>query len=82
MIGVALYFVNRPLPGSNEFEWAPGQDMRRVHDALVVAPICFATAWVAVWLLPAFRAGVCVTCGYDVRYSLDSGRCPECGRAI
>jgi len=81
-IGVALYFVNRPLWGVIDYEWTWDNDMRRVHDSMVVAPICFTTAWLAAWLMPMRRAGTCVACGYDVRYSLDSGRCPECGRTI
>jgi hypothetical protein len=82
LIGIALYFANRPMPGTPDFEWSPGQDMRRVHDAVIVAPLCFATAWIGASLMPRRRAGSCAACGYDVRYSLDSGRCPECGRAI
>ncbi|MCG3130138.1 MAG: hypothetical protein FLDDKLPJ_00886 [Phycisphaerae bacterium] len=35
-------------------------------------------------LLTARRvwAGRCIRCDYDIRGSLDSGRCPECGAAI
>ena len=25
------------------------------------------------------RTGLCLRCGYDLRGSTDSGRCPECG---
>lgn len=81
-IGVAIYYVNRPPPGSREAQWAPDLDMERVNDAVVVAPVCFVFALLGAWLLPQRRAGSCVGCDYDVRYSLDSGRCPECGRAI
>jgi len=28
------------------------------------------------------RPGVCLGCGFDLRASLDRGRCPECGRGI
>jgi hypothetical protein len=82
LIAAVLYVVNRQLPGTPEFEWDPTRDVGRVPDTLVVAPICLATAGIAAWLLPTRRAGTCAKCGYDVRYSLDSGRCPECGRAI
>ena len=28
------------------------------------------------------RPGICLGCGFDLRASLDRGRCPECGRGI
>ncbi|MCA9256870.1 MAG: hypothetical protein KDA33_14575 [Phycisphaerales bacterium] len=33
-------------------------------------------------LCKSIRPGRCLACGFDVRASLDAGRCPECGRPI
>jgi hypothetical protein len=34
------------------------------------------------WLCKKVVPGNCVECGFDLRASLDTGRCPECGRGF
>lgn len=80
--GVCLYYANRPWPGSEESQFNPGLDTRRIPDALVIGLNAFAFATLAIWLMPTRRPGLCAACGYDIRFSLDANRCPECGRPL
>jgi len=38
--------------------------------------------FIATLFLRKSRPGICLGCGFDLRASLDRGRCPECGRGI
>lgn len=78
----AIYFANRPWPGTEDAEWEPDLDVERVPDAVVPAAVSFPPALFAVWFMPRRRPGHCIRCGYDIRYSLDSGRCPECSERL
>lgn len=51
-------------------------------DAVPIAAAVFFVTLLVVALLPGRRAGLCGGCGYDIRGSLNFGRCPECGLAI
>lgn len=51
-------------------------------ESMITGVSTFLSTLLATGLMPRRRAGLCARCGYDIRYSLDSGRCPECGTAI
>lgn len=80
--GISLYYANRPWPGTDIANFDPDTDMRRIPDAAVVAANALAFAALATWLMPRRQPGLCAGCGYDVRFSLESSRCPECGRSL
>ena len=57
----------------------------RVFELLGVAPVLFVAAAFVAWrTLPCIRSvpGMCRFCGYDLRGSVEFGRCPECGRSF
>ena len=62
--------------------WEGWSDAKRVPDALVIALCAFLCTFAAVWIMPLRRPGRCARCNYDVRYSLHTDRCPECGAPV
>jgi hypothetical protein len=54
----------------------------RMADGLLVAGSFGLGAWVLLMLMRRVQPGYCRACGFDVRGSLASGRCPECGRSF
>lgn len=48
-------------------------------DGLIFAASSALAALAVVAPLRAARPGLCIACGYDLRASIDFGRCPECG---
>ncbi len=52
---------------------------RYAPDALIFAASSALAALAVVSPLRAARPGMCIACGYDIRASIDFGRCPECG---
>ena len=70
-------------PGGPTPYWWPGwSDQKRLPDALIIALCTFLCTLPAVWIMPLRRPGRCAKCNYDVRYSLHTDRCPECGTAV
>ena len=55
----------------------------RVPGALLLTGTSSAATFVTLMVFSRrCRPGHCLTCGYDVRVSLNFGRCPECGKGI
>jgi len=75
---LALYFANRT---SFTTDWTRHYGAR-VPDGWITGVCSLLTAALIVRMMPVCRPGECRGCGYDVSHSLDSGRCPECGRAL
>jgi hypothetical protein len=51
-------------------------------DLLLFALMAAVSACLLLCSCRRVRPGACVACGYDIRASLDYGRCPECGTSI
>jgi 4-hydroxybenzoate polyprenyltransferase len=51
-------------------------------DLAILAASSALSAFVLLCLCRKLKPGACVRCGYDVRASLNYGRCPECGTSI
>lgn len=68
--------------------WAPRSWIERYYDrphlpeVAVLAVATFLAALLTLWPMPRPRPGRCRQCGYDIRYSLASARCPECGAPL
>ena len=61
-----------------------GRMLRWFYSVVIVALTAEATVYFLVERRRRRRAetGLCQGCGYDLRASWQSGRCPECGRLI
>ena len=80
------------IPGDNRTEWwdygwYEARDRIFMRSpigpgSMITGVSTFLSTLIFTGLMPRRRAGLCARCGYDIRYSLDSGRCPECGTAI
>lgn len=57
-------------------------DRPRAPEVAILAIATFLAALLTLWLMPRPRPGRCRQCGYDIRYSLASARCPECGAPL
>lgn len=51
----------------------------KVYESALIAATLFATTYLIIHLTPTRHPGRCESCNYDLRASLDSPRCPECG---
>lgn len=51
-------------------------------DILILVLSSSVATCLIVLLSPRIRAGLCARCRYDIRASLEFGRCPECGLTI
>lgn len=51
-------------------------------DWLLLCVSTIPPAMLVLLLSKSIVPGQCVACGFDLRASLDTGRCPECGRSI
>jgi hypothetical protein len=72
--------TNHPVNG-RETAWAVTVPLWAMPAVLAILPL----AWLARANRRAARRrrarlGICEGCGYDLRASRESGRCPECGR--
>lgn len=54
----------------------------KVHESALIAATLFATSYFIIRLTPARQPGRCESCNYDLRGSLNSARCPECGTKL
>lgn len=54
----------------------------RLPDGAIMFLSAFAATAALLYFSPRFVPGHCRQCDYDLRASLQSGRCPECGNAI
>ena len=51
-------------------------------DWALLMSTTFGPTFAVLWFCKSVVPGNCKACGFDLRASLDTGRCPECGRAI
>ncbi len=54
----------------------------QVPDAALLAAASLVSTMLVMLLTAKRRPGLCIRCGYDLRSSLNSGRCPECGLSL
>jgi hypothetical protein len=55
---------------------------RWLSDAAIFAIAAIIATRLVMFAARPRPAGCCIACGYDVRASLELGRCPECGMAL
>lgn len=76
------------LPSGNALDFNPTHSPGRFHVPIALTVCPFAAAGVAFGFLANPRPYAkpkryrCINCNYDIRQSLPSGRCPECGHAL
>ena len=83
-----LPVMRMPLPGAKNF--ATKGTTHQSEDFIVAVPywlIMTVSAALPGWRVMHFARrrrppGACRSCGYDLRASEESGRCPECGKAF
>jgi hypothetical protein len=76
------------LPMGSAVDLHPGHMPGKVHVAIAMTVCPFAAAGVAFGFLAYPRPYAnpkrcrCIRCDYDIRGSIDIGRCPECGHRL
>lgn len=81
--GLLLGGVSRVL--QDLIPWYPGDRFflpYRVGELAAFGLAAYCSARMIASTMAVAPVGVCQKCGYDIRYSLESGRCPECGTAL
>jgi hypothetical protein len=76
------------LPSGNALDLHPGHLPGRLHVPIALTVCPFAAAGIAFGFLAYPRPYAtpkryrCISCNYDIRESIPTGRCPECGHEL